>query len=88
MSERQAAYGDMKLRDDDRLYIGAKLIRARPMDSITFRWTIKNGPPAQEGEGALEGYKVTYPDGYVSWSPKAVFEEAYREVSPGERNLF
>ena len=38
----------------------------------------KNGQP---------GYKVLYPDGYVSWSPKAVFEEAYREVSDGERAL-
>lgn len=25
----------------------------------------------------VEGYAVKYPDGYVSWSPKAVFEEAY-----------
>jgi hypothetical protein len=33
------------------------------------------------------GYKVVYPDNYVSWSPKAVFEEAYRPVSNGERNL-
>ena len=33
------------------------------------------------------GYKVVYPDNYVSWSPKSVFEEAYRPVSNGERNL-
>ena len=26
-----------------------------------------------------EGYLVQYPDGYISWSPKEVFEEAYRE---------
>ena len=32
---------------------------------------VKNGKP---------GYKVAYPDGYVSWSPKDVFEEAYREL--------
>lgn len=25
-----------------------------------------------------EGYKVVYEDGYVSWSPKATFEAAYR----------
>lgn len=24
-----------------------------------------------------EGYKVRYPDGYESWSPKETFEEAY-----------
>ena len=27
-----------------------------------------------------EGYKVVYPDNYVSWSPKSVFEEAYRKT--------
>jgi len=28
-----------------------------------------------------EGYKVVYPDGYVSWSPKDVFEEAYHKTN-------
>ena len=27
-----------------------------------------------------EGYKVRYPDGYESWSPKEVFEKAYMQV--------
>lgn len=31
-------------------------------------------PEERNGE---EGYKVVYPDGYVSWSPKSVFEKAY-----------
>ncbi len=31
----------------------------------------KNGRP---------GYRVKYPDGYESWSPKEVFEKAYREL--------
>lgn len=26
------------------------------------------------------GYKVVYPDGYVSWSPKEAFEKAYRPL--------
>lgn len=26
------------------------------------------------------GYKVRYPDGYVSWSPKETFERAYRKL--------
>lgn len=38
----------------------------------------KNGEP---------GYRVLYPDDYVSWSPKAVFEESYRLVSDGEKEL-
>lgn len=35
--------------------------------------------PAMKGE--TPGYFVKYPDGYTSWSPKAVFEEAYRSAS-------
>lgn len=33
----------------------------------------------QEKNG-IAGYKVTYPDGYESWSPADVFEKAYMEV--------
>lgn len=34
-------------------------------------------PQSRDGK---EGYRVLYPDGYVSWSPKAAFEEAYRRT--------
>jgi len=27
------------------------------------------------------GYAVKYADGYISWSPKAVFEEAYQPIT-------
>lgn len=59
-------------------YIGTKIIEAKPMtrgDYNIFRgWQIpENENPADEG------YLVKYPDGYISWSPKEVFEEAYRE---------
>ena len=30
-----------------------------------------------EDRDGQQGYAVIYPDGYVSWSPKAVFEAAY-----------
>lgn len=40
----------------------------------------------QEKDGHA-GYRVIYPDGYVSWSPKATFEAAYREVSVPEAEL-
>ena len=57
-------------------YIGVKRIEARPMtrgDYNTYRgWQI----PADENP-ADEGYLVKYRDGYESWSPKEVFEEAY-----------
>lgn len=32
-------------------------------------------PSFKEGKN---GYEVTYPDSYLSWSPKDVFEEAYK----------
>lgn len=38
---------------------------------------IKAEPEKKDGQ---EGYKVKYPDGYESWSPKATFEKAYREL--------
>jgi hypothetical protein len=52
-------------------YIGLKIIQAEPQKA-----------PEQRGEypKGSEGYKVMYPDGYVSWSPKEVFEKAYTEL--------
>jgi len=38
---------------------------------------IKAEPIEKDGK---PGYKVKYKDGYESWSPKEVFEEAYREL--------
>lgn len=59
-------------------YIGTKIITANPMnrgDYNAYRgWKV----PADENP-ADEGYIVEYSDGYVSWSPKNMFEEAYRE---------
>ena len=58
-------------------YIGTKMIHARPMTRGAYNeyrgWTI----PADENPED-DGYLVRYPDGYESWSPKAVFEAAYR----------
>jgi hypothetical protein len=34
----------------------------------------------QDSKGGDEGYAVRYADGYTSWSPKDVFEEAYQPV--------
>lgn len=53
-------------------YIGTKLIEAEPFKA----WKDTNGHRIGE-----DGYKVRYADGYESWSPKDVFEEAYREAS-------
>lgn len=68
------------------LYIGTKLIRALPMDEVTFLHDVKKqGVTNRE---TRPGYKVIYPDGYESWSPKEIFEAAYREVTNSEKSLF
>lgn len=59
-------------------YLGVKIIEAEPMNKYEFFMNVKGVDCKEENQ---EGYKVVYPDGYVSWSPKDVFEEAYREIS-------
>ena len=71
-------------------YIGTKIIRAKPMTRQAYNdfrgWEV----PADENP-ADDGYLVEYVDGvkantpeytgYVSWSPKDVFERAYKAAS-------
>lgn len=61
-------------------FLGVKQIEAEPLslgDYNKFR-----GWQMPENEDPLrEGYKVVYSDGYVSWSPKEIFEESYRETT-------
>ena len=73
-----------------KVYIGTKIIQAEPMDAWTFSSTVRPLPDGVEIDStgkSKPGYKVMYSDGYVSWSPKDVFEQAYREVSPEEKTL-
>ena len=67
-------------------YIGCKVIKATPMKHHDFLEQIKmdEGPFPLEDK---EGYCVEYPDGYMSWSPKEVFEGAYREITEEEKDL-
>jgi len=70
--------------DEEKLYIGCKIIKAVPMDRDSY-FKLKGAPsPADEN---CHGYKVIYPDGYVSWSPRNTFENAYREITDGEITL-
>jgi hypothetical protein len=63
-------------------YIGTKIIQAEKMnlgDYNKYRgWEI----PENE-DPLIEGYLVRYSDGYISWSPKKIFEEAYRNIDDG-----
>lgn len=72
------------------LHIGTKQVTATPMTRLAYNeyrgWTL----PADEA-GADDGYLVEYLDGgkpnhpghagYISWSPKAQFDAAYRPTS-------
>lgn len=72
------------------MFIGTKIINAEPMTRAAYNefrgWTL----PENE-DGADAGYLVEYLDGgkpnvpshagYVSWSPAAQFEAAYRETN-------
>lgn len=71
-------------------YIGTKIIQATPITRMDYNqmrgWTVP-----EDENGSDEGYLVEYTDGgkpnlagysgYVSWSPKAQFENAYQETS-------
>lgn len=60
-----------------RKYIGTKQVSATPAWRIDGKVYPKDGevPRSMNRE---DGYKVVYEDGYESWSPKDVFEKAYK----------
>lgn len=70
-------------------YIGTKIIDARPMTRAEYN-EYRNWELPKDENGADEGFLVEYHDGgqandsrhlgYISWSPKAVFERAYRPM--------
>jgi len=70
-------------------YIGTKLIQAWPMTRQAYNDYRQWALPADE-DGNDEGYLVEYMDGgkandsrhagYISWSPAAQFDNAYRET--------
>lgn len=58
-------------------YIGTKTVSATPAWRVDGKVYPKDGavPKSMNRE---DGYKVVYEDGYESWSPKDVFEKAYK----------
>ena len=54
--------------------IGIKMVDLQPM---TAREANDKGHKIGEHSFETEGYEVTYPDGYKSWSPKKVADAAY-----------
>lgn len=61
-------------------YVGTKIIKAAAMNLGDYNahrgWKIPENENPEK-----EGYLVEYSDDYQSWSPKDVFEEAYRKLT-------
>lgn len=73
-----------KESNNETVYIGTKIVKAKPMSSIDFK--ISKGIEVGNEENA-PGYRVEYEDGYVSWSPAWTFEKSYRLLSMPELKL-
>lgn len=61
-------------------YIGMKIIEAVPAIRKGCRVYEKDQPITKSMAPDEDGYKIYYPDGYEFFSPKVVFEEAYRPI--------
>lgn len=60
------------------MYIGTKVVQAMPMTMTEAQKVLgREIKPATVEE---DGYLVEYKDGYMSWSPKSVFDAAYRKL--------
>lgn len=71
-------------------YIGTKLVNAKPMTRAAYNvlrgWELpadENGDDDGYLVEYIDGWKANHPDytGYISWSPKDVFERAYQPTN-------
>lgn len=79
-----------------RPYIGTKLIKAFSMNRGEYN-KFRNWPLPENENPNDDGYLVEYEpngtlnvagfEGYISWSPKDVFEKAYQSIGTGEMNF-
>lgn len=70
-------------------YIGTKIVQAEPAhrfwmpdgEKVIVPYSEDRPQKVADAVACDNGYKIVYqPDGYESWSPKEVFEAAYRQV--------
>lgn len=61
-------------------YIGTKLIAAQPMTLGAYN-KLRGWDLPKDEEANSKGYKVQYSDGYISWSPKNIFDKSYMKVT-------
>lgn len=70
-----------KITNGMKSYIGCKKVEARLCTRGYFLKLTNKVPQLHKKEYMDEiGYIVKYKDGYISWSPKDVFERAYMEI--------
>lgn len=62
-------------------FIGVKIIQAEPMTMEEASRYFNRPFETTAATKDPDGYRVVYEDGYESWSPKSVFEEAYRRTN-------
>lgn len=58
-------------------YIGTKVISAKPATAKEAEVFLNRPIDVSNADNEGYGYLVKYNDGYMSWSPKKQFEEAY-----------
>lgn len=78
---------DMEFEYERSIYQDAKIKVNDYKNGLSLIGTGSNGCSPCTPREPQEGYKVRYPDGYTSWSPKNVFEESYRPISRLEKDL-
>ena len=71
------------MKNHAQTYIGVKMIQAeKALRNGRNVYPLSGGCPMFSDKDVVEeGYEVTYSDGYKSFSPKAVFEKAYMEIT-------
>lgn len=79
----------MRLMGDFKIYVGTKVIYAVEMNRLEYN-QLRGWELPSNANGDDEGYLVQYADGgkanvfgfggYISWSPRDVFEKAYQQV--------
>lgn len=82
---RRAGQPDLKRSRDMKKYIGTKIIEAEPAYRVVdAEGNVRVVTEAAEAKrcGTVDlGYKVRYPDGYESFSPKGAFDDAYHPIN-------
>lgn len=61
-------------------YVRFHIVEAHPMTKGAFHTKHNKPEMLSEQEAQQDGYEVVLLDGYMSWCPKAQFEEAGREL--------